>query len=72
MVAQKLTTIWKIITSGRSLEARMKLIIHVHNFYLYLTKDLEERSVKAGEVRTLEALRAIVDSKIEVNKNVGK
>lgn len=72
MASKKLTAAWRILTSGRSLEAKMKLIMHVHNFYVYLTNDLEKSSSKAGEVRTLEALRSIVDSQIEETKHVRK
>lgn len=68
MATKKLTAAWRILTSGRSLEAKMKLMLFIRDYYALLALDIDETAMKSGEVRTLQALRAIVDDKIE-NKN---
>lgn len=67
MASQKLTAVWRILTAGRSLEAKMKLMLFIRDFYAYLATDIDETAMKQGEVRTLQALRAVVDEKIEDN-----
>jgi hypothetical protein len=69
MASQKLTAVWRILTTGRSLEAKMKLMLFIRDFYARLAQDVDETSLKLGEVRTLQALRSVVDNKIEENKN---
>lgn len=65
MATKKLAAVWRILTSGRSLEAKMKLMLYIRDFYAYLANDIDETAMKQGEVRTLQALRAVVDDKIE-------
>ena len=67
MATKKLTAVWRILTSGRSLEAKMKLMLFIRDFYAYLATEVDETAMKQGEVRTLQALRAVVDDKIENN-----
>jgi len=69
MGTKKLAAVWRIVTAGRSLEAKMKLMLFIRDFYAYLAQDIDETAMKQGEVRTLQALRAVVDTKIEENKH---
>lgn len=68
MASQKLTAVWRILTTGRSLEAKMKLMLFIRDFYAQLATEIDELSLRLGEVKTLEALRSVVDTKIEENK----
>lgn len=69
MATKKLTAAWRILTTGRSLEAKMKLMLFIRDYYALLAHDIDELSIKVGEVKTLEAVRAVVDTKIEENKD---
>ena len=68
MATKKLAAAWRIITTGRSLKAKMKLMLYIRDFYAELANDIDKTSLKAGEVKTLEAVRSLVDTKIEENK----
>jgi hypothetical protein len=68
MATKKLAAAWRIATTGRSLEAKMKLMLYIREFYAQLANDIDETSIKVGEVKTLEAVRSVVDTKIEENK----
>lgn len=65
MGTKKPTAIWKLITTGRSLEAKMRLVLFMQQFYMTLVQDLEDTATKAGELHTLQALRAITEDKID-------
>lgn len=67
MASQKLTAVWRILTTGRSLKGKMKLMLFIRDFYAQLANEVDEAALKAGEVRTLEAIRSLVDNKIEEN-----
>lgn len=69
MATKKLTTAWRILTTGRSLEGKMKLMLLIRDFYAQLAYEIDELSLKLGEVKTLEAVRSVVDTKIEENKH---
>ena len=68
MATKKLAAAWRILTTGRSLEAKMRLMLYIREFYAQLANDIDETSIKVGEVKTLEAVRSVVDTKIEENK----
>jgi hypothetical protein len=69
MVTKKLTAIWHIITKGKTLEGKMKLLILMQNFYMDVAQDLEQTAIEAGELHTLNALRALTIEKIEDGRN---
>lgn len=69
MATKKLAAAWRILTTGRSLEAKMKLMLYIRDFYAQLANDIDETSIKVGEVKTLEAVRSVVDTRIEETKH---
>lgn len=69
MATKKLAAVWRILTTGRSLEAKMKLMLYIRDFYILLANEIDELSIKVGEVKTLEAVRSVVDTKIEEKTN---
>jgi hypothetical protein len=69
MATKKLAAAWRILTAGRSLEAKMRLMLYIREFYAQLANDIDETSIKVGEVKTLEAVRSVVDTKIEETKH---
>lgn len=67
MGTQKLSAIWRIITSRNSLESKMKLVLFMQKFYISLAEDLEATARDAGQLHTLQALRAITEEQLEKN-----
>lgn len=68
MGTKKLAAVIRILTTGRSLQSKMKLMLYIREFYALLAEDIDKTAIKQGEVKTLEALRAVVDQKIEKDK----
>ena len=66
-MGKKLTAIWRIITSGYSLEDRIRLILHMQEFIDKLNDDLEVLATKKGQLQTMQALRAVAIEKLEQN-----
>lgn len=64
-MGKKLTAAWRIITSGKSLEARMRLIIDLQMFLEHLNDELEALAVKKGQADTIRALRAVAIEQAE-------
>lgn len=67
MGTKKLSAVWRILTSRNSLESKMKLVLFMQQFYTDLAQDLENTARDAGELHTLQALRAITEDKLEKN-----
>jgi len=44
-------------------------MLYIREFYAQLANDIDETSIKVGEVKTLEAVRSVVDTKIEETKH---
>lgn len=65
MGTKKLTAIWQLIKPRRTLEAKMRLVLKMQEFYAVLAQDLEDTARDAGELHTLQALRAITEEKME-------
>lgn len=65
MNISKFGAVIKLLTTGRSLEAKMKLVLFMQRFYIYLTEDLEKHAIKEGQLHTLQALRTIVNERME-------
>lgn len=65
MAAKKLSAIWRIVTSKNTLEGKMRLVLFMQEFYTQLADDLEQTAIKAGQLHTLQALRAITEDKLE-------
>lgn len=70
MGTKKLSAIWRIITAKSTLEGKMKLILFMQEFYTLLAQDLEDTARDAGELHTLQALRAITEQKLENKGNL--
>lgn len=65
MGTKKLSAVWRILTAKSTLEGKMKLVLFMQEFYTLLAQDLEDTARDAGELHTLQALRAITEEKLE-------
>jgi len=68
MAAKKLSAVWRIVTSKNTLEGKMRLVLFMQKFYMELAEDLEVTAANAGQLHTLQALRAITEDQLEKNK----
>jgi len=68
MAAKKLSAVWRIVTSKNTLEGKMRLVLFMQKFYTELAEDLEVTAANAGQLHTLQALRAITEDQLENNK----
>lgn len=65
MGTKKLSAVWRILTAKSTLEGKMRLILFMQQFYTRLAEDLEKTAIEAGQLHTLQALRAITEDKLE-------
>lgn len=62
---KKIIAILRIITAGRSLESKMKLVLFMQGFYIHLAQDLQDTATKKGQLHTLQALRTVVNERLD-------
>lgn len=67
MGTKKLTAVWHIIKPHRSLASKMKLMLFIRDYYAQIAKGVDDQSLELGEAKTLEAVRSIVNNKIEAS-----
>lgn len=63
-MGQRIITILKIAFAGYSLKSKIKLSLAIQDFLEYVNRDIETVAIDKGQLHTLQAMRAVVDERM--------